>query len=232
MRHFDEGIVFARDFIRAELGQLVGLKAWYCDSFDRYTMTDALQPLIATSSLSRRPPGDRKADRRRYLLWAHGSHLVDTVRFLAGDIVRLEADYLERGGAHSWFVSCAFAGGAHGQLDLTIPVHGDWHEGFQVYGEGGSVAGKSFLPWRLLSTEVEAFSARDRRFHRPLGADGHFWRRQVEGFAATVLEGAPQLGAGLEDGIAALRLLEAIERSAETGLPVEVPPPGDGEGTQ
>jgi predicted dehydrogenase len=144
------------------------------------------------------------------------------VRFLGGDITRVEADYLERGGIHSWFVACRFADGAHGHLDLTIPVQTDWHEGFQVYGEAGSVAARSFLPWRLHSSEVECFSARDGQFHRPLGADGHFWRRQVEGFAATVLEGAPQLGAGLEDGLEVLRVLEAIERSAETGAPVSL----------
>jgi predicted dehydrogenase len=222
MRRYDEGITFAQEFIKAELGRLVGFKAWYCDSFYRYTMTDALQPIIATSARSRRPGGDPKADRRHYYLWGHGSHLVDTVRFLAGEITLVDAHYLERGGIHSWFVACAFADGAHGQLDLTIPVHADWHEGFQVYGEGGSVSGKTFLPWRLRSSEVECFSARDGQFHRPFGADGHFWRRQVEGFAATVLEGAPQVGAGLEDGLAVIRVLEAIERSVETGLPVSL----------
>ena len=59
----------------------------------------------------------------------------------------------------------------------------DWHEGFQIYGEHGSVVAKSFLPWYHRSSEVECFSARDGQYHRPLGEDAHFWRRQVEGFA-------------------------------------------------
>jgi hypothetical protein len=58
MRRFDEGIAFARDFIRDELGELFALKAWYSDSAYRYTMTDALQPLARASVRARTPPVD------------------------------------------------------------------------------------------------------------------------------------------------------------------------------
>ena len=51
---------------------------------------------------------------------------------------------------------------------------------------------KSFLPWYHRATEVECFSARDRQYHRPLGEDAHFWRRQIEGFADSILNGAPR----------------------------------------
>jgi predicted dehydrogenase len=224
MRRFDEGIAFARDFVRDELGAVVGLKAWYCDSSYRYAMTDALQPPVRESPLAHRPPGDPKADRRRYNLLGHGSHLVDTARFLGGDITAVQARLVERGGILSWFAACEFAGGASGHLDLTIAVRMDWHEGFQVYGERGSVVGRTFLPWYLRTSEVEAFSVRTGRYERPLGPDGHFWRRQAEGFAATILDGAPQQGATAADGVAALQVLEAIERSAETGRRVEVAP--------
>ena len=62
-KRFDEGIAFARDFIREEMGEMLALKAWYCDSTHRYTMTDALQPMIEASESARRPKGDPKADR-------------------------------------------------------------------------------------------------------------------------------------------------------------------------
>jgi predicted dehydrogenase len=148
----------------------------------------------------------------------HGSHLIDTARFLAGsEIVSVKAQLAERAGAHCWFVAIEFADGAIGHLDLTMSVQMDWHEGFHVYGEKGSVVARSFQPWYRRATEVECFSARDRQYHRPLGEDAHFWRRQVEGFADTILTGAPQLGAGVEDGLAAMRVMDAIERSVETG---------------
>jgi predicted dehydrogenase len=225
MRRFDEGIAFARDFVREELGALVGLKAWYCDSSYRYTMTDALQPATRQSPHAHRPPGDPKADRRRYNLLGHGSHLVDTARFLAGDITAVHARLVERSGIFSWFVACEFADGASGHLDLTVAVRMDWHEGFQVYGDQGSVLARTFLPWYLRTSEVEAFSVRTGQYHRPLGADGHFWRRQAEGFAATILDGVPQQGATAEDGLAVLQVLEAIERSVDAGGRVEVGQP-------
>ena len=222
MRRFDEGIAFARDFVRDEIGELVALRAWYCDSTYRYTMTDALQPPIESSERARRPAGDPKADRERYYLLGHASHLIDTARFLAGDIVGVDARLVEKADTYCWFTRVDFADGAVGHVDLTMSARMDWHEGFHVYGEHGSVVGRTFLPWYLRTSEVECFSTRDGRYHRPLGADGHFWRRQLEGFAETILNGAPQRGADVDDGIAALRVIEAIERSVETGAPVEV----------
>jgi predicted dehydrogenase len=223
MRRFDPAIAFARDFVRDEIGELIALKAWYCDSAYRYRMTDTLQPIARVSEQARRPPGDPKADRRRYLMIGHGSHLIDTARFLAGrELVSVRAQLAERAGAYCWFVAVEFADGSIGHLDLTVSVQMDWHEGFHIYGERGSVVARSFQPWYLRAAEVECFSAKDRRYHRPLGEDAHFWRRQVEGFAETILSGTPQLGADVDDGIAAMRVMDAIERSVQTGEAVAV----------
>lgn len=222
MKRFDPGIAFAQRFIRQEIGQLLALKAWYCDSVYRYTMTDNLQPIPVLSEQARRPPGDPKADRRRYLLLTHGSHLLDTARFLAGPIVSLRARRVEKFGAYCWFVSVDFADGSVGHLDLTVAVRMDFHEGFQVYGEFGSVVGKTYLPWFFKASDVECFSVRDGQYHRPLGADAHFFKLQVEGFADTILTGAPQQGATVEDGTAAVRGLVAIARSAESGQSVRL----------
>jgi len=224
MRRFDAGISFARDFIADELGEMVALKAWYCDSAYRYTMTDALQPIPRVSARARRPDGDPKADRGHYLMLGHGSHLIDTARYLAGDIVSVTARLVERADAYCWFVQLELANGALGHLDLTMSVKMDWHEGFHVYGEHGSVIAKTFLPWYLRSSEVECFSAKDRCYHRPLAEDSHFFRRQVEAFADTILHGAPMQGATVEDGCAVLRVIDAIEASVEGGTAVAVAP--------
>jgi predicted dehydrogenase len=147
----------------------------------------------------------------------HGSHLVDSARFLGGDIEAVHARLLERFGAYCWFISVDFADGSLGHLDLTIAVRGDFEEGFHIYGEQGSVIGKVFLPWFHKPSQVECFSVKDRQFHRPLGEDAHSYKRQIEGFADTILHGAPQQGAGIDDGVAAMRAMVAIARSAETG---------------
>lgn len=217
MKRYDLGLQEARRFVADGLGEMVAFKAWYCDSTRRYAMTDALQPLIVTSARAKRPAEDPKADRRRYYMLAHGSHLVDTARFLAGEIVAVNARLSDRLGMHCWFVEAAFASGALGHLDLTVAVRMDWHEGFTIYGTGGSVIGRTYNPWFLRTSDVEIFSEADATWRRPLGADGHFYRRQVEGFADTVLTGAPMTGAGIEDGLASVRAMLAIARSVEEG---------------
>jgi predicted dehydrogenase len=74
----------------------------------------------------------------------------------------------------------------------------------------------------MRTSEVECFSESDGVYRRPLGADGHFWRRQVEGFADTVLAGAPQRGADARDGLAVVQTLVAIQRSLDTSEEVEL----------
>jgi predicted dehydrogenase len=217
MKRFDPGIAFARQFIAEEMGEMLALKAWYCDSTYRYAMTDNLQPIVVSSAATRRPPGDPKADRERYYLLGHGSHLVDTARYLGGEIVAVRARLVGKFDAYCWFVEIEFASGAVGHLDLTIAVRMDWHEGFQIYGEHGSVIGKTYNPWYFRASDVECFSTRDGQYHRVLGADAHFYKLQVEGFADTILNGAPMRGANVDDGTAAIRALVAIARSVESG---------------
>jgi predicted dehydrogenase len=215
-RRFDPGIAFARQFLVDEMGERISFKAWYHDSAYRYTMTDNLQPIPLASPRALRPEGDPKADRRRYYLLTHGSHLVDTARFLGGPIGGVRARLLERFGAFCWFIAVDFADGSLGHLDLQIPVRGDFQEGFQVSGEHGSISGRVHLPWFHKSSDVECFSTRDRQFHRVLGEDAHTYKRQIEGFADTILDGAPQAGANLDDGLAAMEAMVAIARSVET----------------
>jgi predicted dehydrogenase len=216
-RRFDPGIAFAHRFIQEEIGQLLSFKAWYWDSVYRYTMTDNLQPIPQTSAQARRPAGNPKADKRRYFILTHASHLVDSARWLGGELVSVRARLLERFGTFCWYVDVEFKNGALGHIDLTIPVRGDFEEGFQIQGEHGSVKGEVFLPWYHKASVIECFSTRDRQYRRPIGEDAYSYKLQLEGFAATILEGAPQAGATVDDGTAAMRALVAIARSAESG---------------
>ncbi len=216
-RRFDPGIAFARKFIQEEIGQLLSIKAWYWDSVYRYTMTDNLQPIPQTSASARKPTGNPKADKRRYFILTHASHLVDTARWFGGELVSVRARLLERFGAFCWYVDVEFANGALGHIDLTIPVRGDFEEGFQIQGELGSVKGQVFLPWYHKASVVECFSTKDRQYRRPIGEDAYTYKVQLESFAETILDGKPQHGANADDGTAAMRALVAIARSTESG---------------
>jgi len=220
MLRFDPAIQSAQQFIQHDMGQMLALKAWYCDSTHRYTMTDAVQPMIRRGTSALKPGGDPKADQIRYNMLAHGSHLVDLARYLAGPISAVNTRIVQKFGAICWFVETEFENGALGHLDLTVAVRMDWHEGFQVYGEHGSALAKIFNPWYYKSSEVDIFRESDGSYHRVLGADGHFYRRQIEDFADVIL-GKPSVdGATIADGVASVRAMAAINQSARTGQPV------------
>lgn len=216
-RRFDPGIAFAKEFVESELGGIIAFRSWYCDSTFRYTMTDNLQPLVHTSAQAKRPEGNPKADKRRYFMLTHGSHLVDTARYLAGEITAVRARCVERFGSCCWFIEAELASGALAHMELTIPVRGDFEEGFRIYGEHGSIQGRVFLPWFHKASQVECFSEKDRQFRRPLGEDAYTYKLQIESFADAIMHGRPQRGADIDDGIAAMRTMVAIARAAESG---------------
>ena len=90
MKRFDAGLQSAKTFIDREMGEMLALKAWYCDSTHRYAVTDAVQPVMVKSASAKKPAGNPKADLERYFMLAHGSHLLDTARYFAGEIVEVE----------------------------------------------------------------------------------------------------------------------------------------------
>jgi predicted dehydrogenase len=139
---------------------------------------------------------------------AHGCHLIDTARYLAGEIIAVDARLSERAGMWCWFVAVDFSSGAIGHLDLTIQVRMDWHEGFNIYGRNGSVVGKTYNPWFFKSSDVDIFREADGSYHR------------LEGFARTILDGAPMEGANVDDGLASVQAMVAIAQSARTRKPV------------
>jgi len=222
MKRYDPGISAAREFVDKSLGEMLALKAWYCDSTHRYTVTDNVQPIPFKSKSAKKPAIDPKLDKKKYFMLAHGSHLLDTAYFLGGKIKSIRAKLVEKFGAFSWFADVEFHNGCNGHLDLTIPVRMDWHEGFQVYGEYGSIIGKTYNPWYFKSSDVTCFDERKKEYRQLLGADAHFYRLQLEGFSDTILHSAKQFGTNLQEGIHNIRAMLAMYQSSETGKRVRL----------
>jgi len=212
-KRFDPGIAFAHD-MTAQLGERMAYRGWYCDSLYRYTVTDNLQPTIIQDPHALRPAGNPKGDRRKYLLLTHGSHLVDTARYICGPITHVQTRLLQRAESWCWFSAVTFADGSLGHLDLTVTIRGDHHEGFHLYASDGSIMAKTYLPWYHKSSDVDVFTSHDQQYHRPLGADGHSYKRQIEGFADTIRGRTSQRGASVSDGLAAIQVLAAMTASA------------------
>lgn len=221
-QRFDPGIWFAHRFMREELGPLMYYKGWYRDSTSRYTMTDNLQPLIQASTSAKRPEGNPKTDRGRYYLLTHGSHLVDLACWFSGPAATVEAKLLTRADAFCWFVDVDFESGALGHLELTVPIEGDFNEGFDIAGDGGSIQAKIPLTWYHKTSDVACFSTKDGLYRYPLGADAFSYRLQVESFADTVKQSLPQVGANAEEGLHTVQILAAISESVRQKRRVDV----------
>ena len=172
-RRFDPGIAFARGSSGTRSAPLSAFKAWYCDSTYRYTMTDNLQP-IRQRERAHRPPGDPKADRGATICsptaatWStpRGSSAARSSRSRPARRALRRVLLVRR---------LEFADGSFGHLDLNIAVREDFQEGFQVFGEHGSVLGADVhLPGSTSRATSSASRPATASTTAPSGADAHF----------------------------------------------------------
>lgn len=213
-RRFSAGMMAAHRFVKEEMGALHTFEGWYFDSIYRYTMQDNLYPVPVESKNIRRPEGNPKLNRQRYTLITHSPHLIDRAHFLVGQITRVRARHRAIGTAQGWSIDLDFENGCLGHLLLISPRHGDFEEGFRIHGENGMAQGSFTLPWYQRGY-VECF--KNGEYRRLLGEDDFTFRRQIEGFADSILNHSPQHGANIVEGIETVRTLVAISISTETG---------------
>lgn len=176
-------------------------------------------------------------DLRRMLLF-NGIHLLDLGRYLAGDVDSLFAYGLQtpqRTQAVS--VSFRFTSGAVGQLNMNSGH--TWSDCFElVYlsGEGAGIVIDASRATEVMSGagrfaqgEGQQLFGWSNRYYvsgnmAGWAAGGHYTRGywgELNHFARAVLKQAPP-GPTLDDGVEAVRLIEKIVESVETGRPVQV----------
>lgn len=224
MKRHDPGVAFAHQFIREKLGPLLSVSAVYRDSVFRPDMQAATLDPVLTSDRTARPAQDPKADRARYNLITQGAHLVDNLRYLAGPVSTVTAHVAHHDGQWSWHGLLAFAGGGHGHFELTCKACGDWCERYEVYGQRGSVQVQVPLPFYHRPARARGFEGATGQWTQPLGGRSNAYVNQLEAFAAAVLEDQPP-SPDAHEGLAAVQLLEAIERSVVSGGRVVVSQP-------
>jgi predicted dehydrogenase len=221
MKRYDPGVQFAHQFIEEKMGQRLSVAGWYCDSTARpgVQRTLRLPPVRSAAQVSFDPVF--KSDKRAYKLVTHGVHLIDTLRFLGGEIIALQSRLAEKFGNLSWHGLLEFADGAVGHFELTTAIQMDWLEGFSVHGEGGSVELRSFLPFFYRPSEVRVFDATTGEYRSPIMPDSDPYERQVEAFAQAILRDT-DVTPDVYDGIADLAVIEAVRESVETERRIEL----------
>lgn len=217
MKRYDEGLQFAKKFKEEKLGEVTTYRGWYCDGQGRYTLTDNMMPVLYSSDDMKKPAGNPKAVLDHYYLLGHGSHLFDTAMYFMGEIDAVSARYVHKEKLHSWLIDCNFADGSIGELHLAVTIAQKWNEGCEIYGTKGTVYAKTSNPWTFQSSQVECYDGEADISITPAAHDGQVYRRELEGFADTILHGTPCTGATAEDGIQVMKALIATYQSVQEG---------------
>jgi myo-inositol 2-dehydrogenase/D-chiro-inositol 1-dehydrogenase len=161
-----------------------------------------------------------------------GTHHLDLARFLMGDIDSVYAARVRRGsGLDGYGIVLHFADGAVGVMNLNCleGTHNNWSERVAVSGVGSRVIVEN---WRRVigflpapnGAESQAFywePADIRPTDDEAGVAIHGFVGELRDFVESVRDGRPPQ-CTIDDGIQALRLEQAVERSLNTGGAVAV----------
>jgi predicted dehydrogenase len=215
MKRHDPGVEFARRAILERIGPITSFSVWYRASVDELVDESSLFVPVIRDSGWQRP--DYKLDVEHYRLAAHGAHLFDLTRWLVGDISDVRALHARSDDRNdSWHGLLRKREGALGHFELTVYVNSEWSEGLDVFGERGSVSVRSQNPFFLRPSTVRVFDvAAGAEVIEPTFSEGDPYLRQLDAFADSISRGAPVRG-DIDDGMAALELIEAVRASAES----------------
>jgi predicted dehydrogenase len=213
MKRHDPGLQYARQFVIERLGEVRSFHAWYHIGDLRPGLEATLFPRIYADPSAHEAEAAFKADRRRYLLATHGSHIFDTVRYLLGDIGSLVARHRDEGKDQLWQLLLTTKSGALGTVSISVDVPGEPGEGIEIFGSSGVVRVDTHFPFYRLASTVHAYA--DSETIVPTLTDGDAYRRQAEAFARAVCDGRPATP-DVRDGLQAVRLIEATAAAVES----------------
>ncbi len=217
MKRHDPGVQYARQFMIERLGEVRSFYAWYRIGDLRAGVEATLFPRIYADPSAQGAEAAFKADRRRYLLATHGSHIFDTVRYLLGDVGSLLSRHRDDGQDQLWQLLLITKSGAIGTVNFAVDVPGESAEGIEIFGLSGKVRVDTHFPFYRLASTVHAYA--DGETIVPTLTDGDAYRRQAEAFAGAIRNGSPPTP-DVIDGLRAVRLIEATATAVESGAEV------------
>jgi predicted dehydrogenase len=212
MRRHDPGMNYARAAV-ASIGPILSASFWYrLPTALRVTTEAALFPAVAVDQAVRAKEADYKADRERYLLRTHGAHVFDSMRYLLGETTTLHAELARSGADLHWQGSVATTATPVAAFAITANIHAEFAEGVEIFGELGQIRIRSYFPFYRRASSVRVFDEKNLESRRPDYGAVDPYQRQLAAFAAAIAADAATDPSG-EDGVAALRLIEATAES-------------------
>ena len=219
MKRHDQGVEYAKAFVEDGLGELRSFNAWYRIGDLRPGIEHTLFPRVYSNQDQVQGEAAVKADRQRYLLATHGSHVFDTVRFLCGPIVAIDARHTGFGRDHMWQCLVRTKGGVIGTMTITVDVPGAPSEGIELFGSRGTARVDIPFPFTKQASKVSVYA--DGQVVTPLLTDGDAYERQVESFAEAIRTDSDPVP-NAADGLAAVRAIAACAESAEQKAEVQL----------
>ncbi|HIE29876.1 TPA: Gfo/Idh/MocA family oxidoreductase [Candidatus Poribacteria bacterium] len=221
MKRYDPGLQFAQKFVAEEMGERLSVSGWYCDTVFHGQYVHCLALPLRSSSAQRRPERGGTGDGHLDMILGHGVHAIDTIRFFGGDVVAVTTKVAEKRQGINSTSLFEFADGACGSFQLICTVKMDWFEGITVHGENGSVVAQIGFPYYRKASDVKVFDAKRGEYRTPAVPDADPYERQLEAFAAAILEGR-EVSPNAKDGLAAQKVMMAVHESAKAGKRVEI----------
>jgi predicted dehydrogenase len=216
MKRYDPGVQYAAAAVRDRIGTVLSASIWYRVMGALRPPTEAtLFPALVVDESVRALEATFKADRVQYLLTTHGAHVLDGMRFLLGDPRGLCAHRAEVDADFSWHGTARLGAGGLAHFEISASVHGEWAEGADIYGQRGSVRLRTHFPFALRASDVEVFDEATGVNERPVFGDTNAYERQIEAFVRAIATRSAD-SPNAEDGLCALRLIEAVRHSADT----------------
>ena len=217
MKRHDPGVRFAARAVRERIGKVLSATVWYRVMSAMRPQVEAtyFPPMIVDEQV-RTAETAFKADRGSYLLVTHGAHVLDGMRYILGDPKELCARRTNIGNDYTWHGLATLSDDGLANFEITANVHCAWSEGAEIFGERGSVKLRTPFPVTMAASEVEVFDEATGLIEKPVFGDTNPYKLQMDSFARAISEGLPADPNG-DDGLAAVRLIEAVNRSLSNG---------------
>jgi predicted dehydrogenase len=169
MKRHDPGIAFAHDHL-AQIGEIVSFSSVYRIPAQREAIEDTVFPVrmvVDDAVRSHENTFKAQANRASYLLATHGAHVFDQVLFFTGSPRWTSMNSAVVGADHTWHGVVGLAGGGLGAIEITVDVHADASEGFQLYGTKGSMTVRTYQPFWKRASDVVIGPGRGRQAPHP-----------------------------------------------------------------
>jgi predicted dehydrogenase len=219
MQRFDPGVQYAAQ-AAAGLGAIRSVSGWYRVMSRLRPPTEAtfFPPLVIDPAVRSRELEYKAAHRGEHLLATHGIHVFDLLRFLAGDYQVHSAILSHNGADYSWHALGRLEAGGALSIEVTASVHAEWSEGIDIYGDLGHLRLRCPFVFTRQASSIRIFDETSQMRSEPVFGKTDPYERQIEGFATAILSGQ-RAEPTAEDGIQALRVVEAIRKATAAAGP-------------